>query len=827
MNIRQEITVNQNIPFKIFLHQLRSVSTHCHDSYELLFVLSGTASATIEETTYMLEEEDMILVNPNQLHNLHSGDCVMVVLQMKPSLFEKELSGSQLPYFEFNSSKEHDKSKFHNTKVLIAKLIKSNTQEGQNIHLITKALLFELMYELTSQFHSSPLPKNAITKKHVNRISDILTYINENYSEDITLAKLSKEQFLSVSYLSRYIEKELGQSFKTHLTNVRLNHAFNDLCTTNNTISTIASTNGFPNTRAFVSAFKKKYECLPSTYRKDHNLPVTYNEEPKTQPIEFQKMTQNNYLGKLSKYLDDEIHVHSESIMDMEVTSIPEIDVRKSKKRLFHTFRHMIAIGSASNVLEKKTQDMLTQLQQDIHFKHVQLHGFFGNDVIRYFEERNTPSDFNFDVADDAIDFLLSIGLKPTIQLGFEYNDIRMISSFLRQSANMKKLLGKWQYIVERFLRHLMIRYGLEEVSTWLFMLQEEIDEDPLVINRAQEERYWQLYLTTFRVVRKISDRIQFGPSSALPYMIENTDLLESLLAFFTKNDCIPDFFTFKFYPISFFEEDGTTQKEVLLSPDPERLGKFIDIFKERLSANMMTHLPLYMTQWNSTIANNDLLNDTCFKSTYIVKNVIDNIDRIDSFGYWLLSDHNNIHQPGNELFHGGLGLFTKNGIKKAAYNAFWLLSKLGAHILSKGDGYLISRTDHDLQIILYNYHHYSKLYAMGELYDLTPLNRYTPFTSAHSHNFEVSLNRMHNADYIIQEYTVNQHYGSSFDTWVQCFAMPLTTNEELNLLKAHAEPLLKKQMLRVDDQSLKLSYTLEPHEVKLITITYTDYNQD
>ena len=104
--------------------------------------------------------------------------------------------------------------------------------------------------------------------------------------------------------------------------------------------------------------------------------------------------------------------------------------------------------------------------------------------------------------------------------------------------------------------------------------------------------------------------------------------------------------------------------------------------------------MPIYLTEWNSTTSHRDLLSDTCFKSAYIVKNILDNYDKIDAGGYWLLTDLHEESLLEDKLFHGGLGMFTVNGIKKPAYFAYLFLSKLGDKLLAKGDGYFVTEKD-------------------------------------------------------------------------------------------------------------------------------------
>ncbi|AIQ67807.1 GH39 family glycosyl hydrolase [Paenibacillus graminis] len=135
--------------------------------------------------------------------------------------------------------------------------------------------------------------------------------------------------------------------------------------------------------------------------------------------------------------------------------------------------------------------------------------------------------------------------------------------------------------------------------------------------------------------------------------------------------------------------------------------------------------LPVYLTEWNSTVSHKDLMSDTCFKSAYIIKNFTENYDRLDAFGYWLLTDLLLLPQ---QLFHGRLGLFTYNNIKKPSYHAFSFLNKLGNERIADGDGYFITRSRTGYQILLHNYNHYDEVYAKGVSISISYHERYSHF---------------------------------------------------------------------------------------------------
>lgn len=93
------------------------------------------------------------------------------------------------------------------------------------------------------------------------------TYIEEHYSEELTLAVLANHVHVNPYYFSAFFKKYAGENFKSYVNSIRLKHAVTLLVSTNKKILEIALDVGFSDTRAFSSAFQKVYNETPNAYR--------------------------------------------------------------------------------------------------------------------------------------------------------------------------------------------------------------------------------------------------------------------------------------------------------------------------------------------------------------------------------------------------------------------------------------------------------------------------------------------------------------------------------------------------------------------------------
>lgn len=202
------------------------------------------------------------------------------------------------------------------------------------------------------------------------------------------------------------------------------------------------------------------------------------------------------------------------------------------------------------------------------------------------------------------------------------------------------------------------------------------------------------------------------------------------------------------------------------------------------------------------------------------VKNILDNYDRLSSYGFWSLTDLMS-DAPVPELpFFGGGGLFTRKGIPKASYFAFFLLAKLGSALVERGDGYFMTEENGTYQILMYNYQHFSTLYANGEKFDMTRTNRYTVFANKEPKILHVRIENLPQGAWRIRETYINRDTGSVFDAWVRSGSPDiLTEDEELYLRNAAAPGYCERIAAATEDGVLCFDEKLELLEIRLAVV--------
>lgn len=823
------IQFSDKMPARLRSMYLEQLDGHWHHGVELIIVLNGEVDVISEGKSYHLKEDDLMVININTVHSLKSANgCNIVSLLMHTERFVKD----QTAYFECNSSVDDNKGKYYNLKRLVAELVKANSSASDNNYYYNYSILYNIYFELVQNFAVKRTSQN--TDKYFDRLNRIVRYIDEHYRECITLSTLAEHEHLSVPYLSSFIEKYLGVNFQTYYNELRLDRAVHELLNSDRSVEEIAFNNGFSDPRAFTALFKRKYNMLPSVYRKQAKE-KGLSREAAQKGVQNTRQEHDSHLLILAKYLptpDQDVVAPEKYISASKIVNKKNINIQNTKKNLKHNFRVFTSVARAKELLFDEVRSQLAEIQQEIGYEYIKFHGILSDDMLVYEEDAFGNPHYSFMYVDKVLDFLQSINLKPLIEFSFMPKALAKHTTNAVYSSSPfyispPKDMQKWIDLIAAFTNHIIDRYGLKTVKNWLFTVWNEPDTSTTLFGFENDTDFYELYKATYDTVKGIRRQLVFGsPSLLLPYNI-NRVWLVNFINWCKDNNCVPDFMNIHFYDND-FSDDSLSQHRPAhpahsrLNMDEDSFEKCITDAKTMFQDLGIGQLPIYLTEWNLTVSHRNLLNDTCFKSCYLAKNLLENYDDLDSFGYWVLTDFLEELQPSNEQFHGGLGLFTTEGIKKPHYYVFDFINHLGDKLVDKGKGYFITKDYNSIQIILYNYEHFNHLFAAGETFDMTFTKRYTPFSQLGKMDVTLELSGINAKSCMIHERIINQQSGSAFDEWVGMGA-PDLDKETIDYLKRISVPKMLIHTDEITDSTLTVHANLEPLEVRLIEIKYSD----
>lgn len=105
-------------------------------------------------------------------------------------------------------------------------------------------------------------------KKYHYIVSEILSYVEQNYQNNISIGELAEHKyFMNSSYLSRLFKNETGQTFSRYLMEFRMKKAKELLESDLLKISDVAMLSGYNDVSRFIQYFRKIYGVTPEEYR--------------------------------------------------------------------------------------------------------------------------------------------------------------------------------------------------------------------------------------------------------------------------------------------------------------------------------------------------------------------------------------------------------------------------------------------------------------------------------------------------------------------------------------------------------------------------------
>lgn len=256
---------------------------HNHDYYEMVYVYRGGCVNTFRDREAILSQGDVLLMNPNVLHSIHTvrdEDCVFNIM-LSRSLFEesmllllsdnKLLSNFIVSYlYQINTSQEFlyfPARKNEQVDDIMTSLIYEFVDRGPLGSASVVQHLLAVLFALLARIHAEENQINAEMQPALSPLLDIISYINQN-SQTVSLSVLEEKYSYSAGYISRMIKQHCGQSFTQLVQNAKLQSAREILKNTDMSIVQAAEEAGFQDSQYFSRIFKKKFGLTPNQYRK-------------------------------------------------------------------------------------------------------------------------------------------------------------------------------------------------------------------------------------------------------------------------------------------------------------------------------------------------------------------------------------------------------------------------------------------------------------------------------------------------------------------------------------------------------------------------------
>lgn len=255
-------------------HPRYNMPYHWHNEYELIRILKGELLITINEEKINAKVGDVIFIHSGMFHGGTPTDCIYecIVFDMKLLLKQNNIC-TKLIQDIINQNKiikpllTADNKDF---KTYCDELFEAIKVKESGYEFITQGLLYCIIGTILK--HKLYIDNPKATKKTDERMihfKNVLSLIENEYYNPLTLEDLSKTCFMTPKYFCRFFYEMTNKTPIEYLNYYRIESACEKLLTTSETITEVALSCGFNDVSYFIKTFKKFKGCTPKKFLKE------------------------------------------------------------------------------------------------------------------------------------------------------------------------------------------------------------------------------------------------------------------------------------------------------------------------------------------------------------------------------------------------------------------------------------------------------------------------------------------------------------------------------------------------------------------------------
>ena len=275
---------SDHFPFLVSYQRLseydsNSFMWHYHPEIEITYIKKGSMHYRVNNQSFHLKEGDIIFCNSNALHSgemEHQEDCSYIPITFDPKLiygfFQSTICTKYVEPVIQNLAVcamhiDYTESWHETFRKKMLEVIALD-KEKPDFYELDISIRMQIMWRLLVE-HLPHQPRPAASDlTEYERIRKILSYIEQNYMNPITLAEVAEHIHLCESECTRLFKRHMNTTLFSFLQEYRIERSLEYL-STHESISNIAGKTGFSDSNYYSKVFSKIKGCSPREYRKN------------------------------------------------------------------------------------------------------------------------------------------------------------------------------------------------------------------------------------------------------------------------------------------------------------------------------------------------------------------------------------------------------------------------------------------------------------------------------------------------------------------------------------------------------------------------------
>lgn len=247
---------------------------HWHPEMEIVRVREGLFDLHLNRNSYRLSGGDVAIIAPGTLHCGEPYDCrydcavfnadmlcpdtpSIIRQHLHPIVMRGEAIDEYLPF-----------TKHPHICGLVEQLFSLLERPTEQYELAVLGLLYQLMYECYQSGIVGAHTPGRAQQRQLEQLTSLLQWIDDHYTEHITLQRLSEVAGINEKYLCRFFKQYTQRTPIDYVNRLRVERAAEDMLTRRSSITEIAFSHGFNDSGYFCKTFHRVMGVSPSEYRK-------------------------------------------------------------------------------------------------------------------------------------------------------------------------------------------------------------------------------------------------------------------------------------------------------------------------------------------------------------------------------------------------------------------------------------------------------------------------------------------------------------------------------------------------------------------------------
>ncbi len=250
----------------IFVNDILYRNVHFHNEFEIILILDGTGTITVNNQPFSAEKDDIFVINPNENHEFetHGSHLLCLITQISGRFLKDYVP--EIGNLRFSSGRLNGKDE--ELKKAIFQTADCFMKREDLYRMKTIAAVIQILNTLTERIPYTVGKEASSDSVRITRMRRWRDYIEKHCAEPIGLEDLEKGGSLSVTYISHLFREYFGISFQEYLNNIRFEKAMGLVNSTEMSVYDLALASGFSDAKYLNREFRRHLGCSVKEYRK-------------------------------------------------------------------------------------------------------------------------------------------------------------------------------------------------------------------------------------------------------------------------------------------------------------------------------------------------------------------------------------------------------------------------------------------------------------------------------------------------------------------------------------------------------------------------------